>query len=108
MVDRWGKWIEEDFSSVYYPPFACGSGNLLSHSLAKWLSNNSPYLFHYQGEDVSLGIWLSAINPSLVDNNLWVCNEKCIPAMIVSAQNNITHMNMLWENRETCGNPCNC
>jgi len=108
LVDRWGKWREEEYPSVYYPPFACGSGNILSHNLAEWLSSNSQDLHHYQGEDVSFGIWLSPLNPSLADSSRWICDDSCHPEMIVSAQNDELKLQELWRNKELCGNPCGC
>lgn len=107
-VDRWGKWREEDYPSLYYPPFACGSGNVLSRNLVKWISFNSQNLHHYQGEDVSMGIWLSPLNPVLVDSSLWICDNSCHSKMIVSAQNNKSQLQELWKNKENCGNPCSC
>jgi len=65
-VERWGKWNELDYTGKYYPAFACGSGSLLSADLIAWLASNRDSLHPFQGEDVSLGIWLAAVNPQLV------------------------------------------
>lgn len=65
-VERWGKWNEVDYTGKYYPAFACGSGSLLSADLLTWLAANRDKLHPFQGEDVSLGIWLAAVNPQLI------------------------------------------
>jgi hypothetical protein len=48
-----------------YPAFACGSGNVVSQDLVQWIAANANALFAYQGEDVSMGIWLAALNPAM-------------------------------------------
>lgn len=59
---RTGKWAEDPkFDGDQYPPWAYGStGYVMSRPIADYLaSSSSPSsLYYYQGEDVSLGIWL--------------------------------------------------
>lgn len=62
-VDRFGKWAEYDYTSPAYPAFACGSGNVVSKDLSSWIAENVEHLKSYQGEDVSMGIWLAAVHP---------------------------------------------
>lgn len=59
-VSRQGKWAETDhYAADYYPYWAQGSaGHVLSRVAAVYIVDNSPSLHRYQGEDVSLGIWL--------------------------------------------------
>ncbi|XP_046288039.1 UDP-GalNAc:beta-1,3-N-acetylgalactosaminyltransferase 2 isoform X5 [Marmota monax] len=62
-VDRTGKWQELEYPSPAYPAFACGSGYVISRDIVNWLASNSGRLKTYQGEDVSMGIWMAAIGP---------------------------------------------
>ena len=62
-MNQFGKWSEPNYQAVVYPPFACGSAYMLTSDLIGWLSANAESLFRYQGEDVSMGIWLAAILP---------------------------------------------
>uniref|UniRef100_A0A9J8DJN8 Hexosyltransferase n=1 Tax=Cyprinus carpio carpio TaxID=630221 RepID=A0A9J8DJN8_CYPCA len=62
-VDRVGKWQELEYSSPVYPAFACGSGYVVSRDLVQWLASNAQHLKAYQGEDVSMGIWMAAVGP---------------------------------------------
>ncbi|XP_054155225.1 UDP-GalNAc:beta-1,3-N-acetylgalactosaminyltransferase 2-like [Oppia nitens] len=77
-LDYWGKWAENEYESPIYPTFACGSGYVLSSDLVKWISYNTHYLHRFQGEDVSMGIWLSAIKPIYKDDKRWFCNNSQI------------------------------
>ncbi|XP_016396687.1 UDP-GalNAc:beta-1,3-N-acetylgalactosaminyltransferase 2-like [Sinocyclocheilus rhinocerous] len=62
-VDRVGKWQELEYASPAYPAFACGSGYVVSRDLVQWLACNAQHLKAYQGEDVSMGIWMAAVGP---------------------------------------------
>ncbi|CAG2158634.1 unnamed protein product [Oppiella nova] len=75
-LDYWGKWAENDYESPLYPTFACGSGYVLSADLVQWIASNANYLHRFQGEDVSMGIWLSAIKPNYKDDKRWICNNS--------------------------------
>ncbi|XP_015750508.1 PREDICTED: UDP-GalNAc:beta-1,3-N-acetylgalactosaminyltransferase 2-like, partial [Acropora digitifera] len=75
-VERVGKWREPDYTASVYPSFACGAGNVLSADLIKWLALNADHLKSYQGEDVSMGIWLSAVAPIIV--NVRVVEVSCV------------------------------
>eukprot|EP00794_Sanderia_malayensis_P018780 gene18780-20671_t len=83
-LDRYGKWAENIYTSPVYPAFACGSGNLLSRKLIEWMAANSNDLFTYQGEDVSVGIWLSAIAPDILNDKRWKCIKSCDKDMLSS------------------------
>ncbi|XP_067949193.1 UDP-GalNAc:beta-1,3-N-acetylgalactosaminyltransferase 2-like isoform X2 [Watersipora subatra] len=61
-LDDFGKWAEHGFTGVTYPYFACGSGYIISAEVANWLRANKEHLHCFQGEDVSLGIWLSPLS----------------------------------------------
>ncbi|XP_064173310.1 UDP-GalNAc:beta-1,3-N-acetylgalactosaminyltransferase 2 isoform X2 [Anguilla rostrata] len=68
-VDRVGKWQELEYSSPAYPAFACGSGYVVSRDLVEWLAGNANRLKAYQGEDVSMGIWMAAVGPGKYQYN---------------------------------------
>jgi beta-1,3-N-acetylgalactosaminyltransferase 2 len=58
-VPRRGKWAELEYSKTNYPPFPQGSfGHVVSRRVAYYVATHMNALFDYQGEDVSLGIWL--------------------------------------------------
>lgn len=65
-VNYYGKWADDSYTSPVYPHFACGSGYILTRDLVEWLNLNSNHLHQYQGEDVSMGIWLSAVQPKII------------------------------------------
>lgn len=61
--DSKSKWAEvvEYPSGGLYPKFPIGSaGHVVSRPVAEYVSKYQDALFEYQGEDVSLGIWLAA------------------------------------------------
>ncbi|XP_053203459.1 UDP-GalNAc:beta-1,3-N-acetylgalactosaminyltransferase 2-like, partial [Panonychus citri] len=75
LINIYGKWSENDFPGSVYPSFACGSGYVISIDIAKWINSNKDYLHYYQGEDVSMGIWLSSILPTYFMDSDWACAE---------------------------------
>ena len=55
-----GDYFDE---SNKYPSFPVGSyGNIVSKKLSEYISENAGSLFEYQGEDVSLGIWMKYVD----------------------------------------------
>lgn len=48
---------------------------MLGHSLVRMLSDNRVHLHAFQGEDVSLGIWLSPFHPVLKSDARWLCSQ---------------------------------
>jgi len=65
-VQRTGKWAEFDFyTKKYYPYWPKGSaGHVLSRGSLNYLVENFESLTRYQGEDVSIGIWLDEADKS--------------------------------------------
>lgn len=56
-VPRKGKWAELDYKKNKYPPFPLGScGHAVSRDVGEYIFRSDQ--FEYQGEDVSVGIWL--------------------------------------------------
>lgn len=59
-VPRRGKWAEPHYRPSKYPKFPVGSvGHIVSRKVSNYIVENSDSLFNYQGEDVSIGIWLN-------------------------------------------------
>lgn len=59
-VPKSGKWAERDYIKKKYPPFPLGStGHLTSRALVSGIVSRMDELYEYQGEDVSMGIWIS-------------------------------------------------
>jgi len=58
-VPRSGKWAERTYKPSKYPNFPLGSvGHVVSRPVASYIADHLDKLFNYQGEDVSIGIWL--------------------------------------------------
>ncbi|XP_052007421.1 UDP-GalNAc:beta-1,3-N-acetylgalactosaminyltransferase 2 [Xyrauchen texanus] len=107
-VDRVGKWQELEYASPAYPAFACGSGYGVSRDLVKWLASNAEYLKAYQGEDVSMGIWMAAVGPRKYQDSGWLCEKECYVDMLSSPQHSAQELRSLWDRKRKCGNPCGC
>jgi galactosylxylosylprotein 3-beta-galactosyltransferase len=73
-VQSSGKWREDNYNSLTYPPFPCGAGYVLSDDLVSYIVDNNEDLFKFQGEDTSVGIWLAPLSPTY-RNDCWRCNE---------------------------------
>ena len=57
-----GSWKEKNWLLCdRYLPYALGGGYIISHDLVAFVATNSRYLQLYNSEDVSLGVWLAAI-----------------------------------------------
>ncbi|XP_065486906.1 UDP-GalNAc:beta-1,3-N-acetylgalactosaminyltransferase 2 isoform X3 [Caloenas nicobarica] len=107
-VDRTGKWQELEYPSPAYPAFACGSGYVISKDIVQWLASNSERLKTYQGEDVSMGIWMAAVGPKRYQDSLWLCEKTCESGMLSSPQYSPQELRELWRLKELCGDPCKC
>ena len=60
--NRQGKWAEHKYHQDIYPPWPLGSsGYALSRTTAQHMVDHSSTLVRYQGEDTSLGIWMSEL-----------------------------------------------
>ncbi|XP_028325385.1 UDP-GalNAc:beta-1,3-N-acetylgalactosaminyltransferase 2 [Gouania willdenowi] len=107
-VDRIGKWQELEYASPAYPAFACGSGYVVSHDVVQWLASNSEKLKAYQGEDVSMGIWMAAVGPQKYQDSGWLCEKECYVDMLSSPQHTAQELHTLWDRRRRCGDACEC
>ena len=73
-VLRRGKWAEFKYAPKRYPPFPVGScGYIISRDIAEYFAEYQNELHEYQGEDVSVGIWLSE---SLFRNEITFVNLR--------------------------------
>ncbi|XP_046849735.1 UDP-GalNAc:beta-1,3-N-acetylgalactosaminyltransferase 2-like isoform X2 [Xenia sp. Carnegie-2017] len=108
LIERQGKWAEPDYPGVAYPTFACGAGSIISSDIVHWLAKNEKSLKRYQGEDVSMGIWLSAIAPEIYKDERWSCFGDCQMEMFTLPEQDADSLLYLWENFMSCGNPCKC
>lgn len=107
-VDRIGKWQELEYASPAYPAFACGSGYVVSRDLVQWLASNAEKLKAYQGEDVSMGIWMAAVGPQKYQDSGWLCEKECYLDMLSSPQHTAEELHVLWDRKRACGDPCGC
>lgn len=107
-VDRIGKWQELEYPSPAYPAFACGSGYVASRDLVQWLASNAEKLKAYQGEDVSMGIWMAAVGPQKYQDAGWLCEKECYLDMLSSPQHSAEELHQLWDRKQACGDPCGC
>jgi len=96
LVNLFGKWEETEYISTTYPPFACGSGYILSNDIVQWIYMNRLHLKCYQGEDVSLGIWLSAIDINLVMDPRFQCSNNKKNNIFSSPDHNLTSLKYLY------------
>ncbi|XP_008547614.1 beta-1,3-galactosyltransferase 6 [Microplitis demolitor] len=61
-VKRHGAWKESEWNLCdYYLPYAVGGGYVLSYNLVKYIAMNADNLRLFNSEDVSVGLWLSAV-----------------------------------------------
>ncbi|KAK3092392.1 hypothetical protein FSP39_002253 [Pinctada imbricata] len=74
-VETYGKWMELDYTADVYPAFACGSGYIIPREISQWLSQNAHRLHSYQGEDVSMGIYMATILPTLIDVSIMIVED---------------------------------
>uniref|UniRef100_A0A3Q2Q8L7 Hexosyltransferase n=1 Tax=Fundulus heteroclitus TaxID=8078 RepID=A0A3Q2Q8L7_FUNHE len=107
-VDRIGKWQELEYASPAYPAFACGSGYVVSRDLVRWLAANAGQLKAYQGEDVSMGIWMAAVGPQKYQDAGWLCEKDCYLDMLSSPQHTAEELRVLWDRKSICRDPCGC
>lgn len=107
-VERLGKWAEKVYRSSEYPDFACGSGSIVSKDVSDWLAENAGVLFPYQGEDTSMGIWLSALGPKYEDDENFLCETGCGTDALVIPQLSVEEMQLYWTNKQQCNDICGC
>lgn len=107
-VEDAGKWKEAEYRAVVYPPFACGGGNVLSGDMVQWLARNRDDLHAYQGEDASMGIWLAAVAPTLIDDDRFHVTGGCRDDMLTAPDLDVATICRLHDSWLECRKPCGC
>jgi hypothetical protein len=93
LVHRTGKNAEVKYPYLYYPYWPQGScGHMVSRATAEYLASNSPNLHRYQGEDVSIGIWLDEANKDHDHQLLPDLQYIHIPKLVSSAKVKACHV----------------
>ena len=109
-VHRTGKWKEPNwFLCDTYLPYALGGGYILSSDVVEYLSKNSPYLQHYKGEDVSMGLWLSPLKLHRIHDVRFDTEYKsrgCSNSYLVTHKQNAGDMREKHSNLENIGQMC--
>jgi hypothetical protein len=79
-VPRSGKWADELYPHARYPYWPQGScGHVVSRPVAEFVSQ-AEGLVYYQGEDISIGIWLdeSDLQTTWVHSEYFSNDRKCL------------------------------
>ncbi|BFZ07340.1 hypothetical protein BsWGS_10378 [Bradybaena similaris] len=105
-VERHGKWREPTFSSSVYPKFACGSGYAVSNKIHSWFIQNRDLFHKFQGEDVSTGIWLSALDVAHIQDDRWYCGRTCHGDALSVPELTAGMVWWHWNNSKHCPSPC--
>lgn len=108
LVQKYGKWADFVYSADVYPAFACGSGNVVNRNVHEWIAKNTDYLHVYQGEDVSMGIWMTAISSARVEDGRWQCSNSCTRDALSQPELEPSQIKVHWENLLMCTDPCGC
>ena len=90
-----GKWAEySEYQSKFYPPFPNGAGYVVSSGVAQYIADYDG--FEYQGEDVSVGIWLneSASTVTWLHSDLFVTDGDCTNTSRIVIGHNISPLKM--------------
>ncbi len=91
-VHRSGKWAEHNYKHSMYPPFPVGSfGHCVTRPVAEYIVGHRGKLFNYQGEDVSVGIWLheSPVSVRWVHTGKFLNNGRCGSSDVVISGHNV-------------------
>lgn len=108
LVQKHGKWADFVYSADVYPAFACGSGNVVNRKVHEWIAKNADCLHVYQGEDVSMGIWMAALSPDRVEDARWQCSNSCTRDALSRPELPPSQIKAQWENLLLCSDPCVC
>lgn len=87
-VNRSGKWKEPTYPKNKFPPFPSGATHVIDRNLAKYVVNNIGTLVNYQGEDVSMGIWMdeAPFEPQLVETANFNTHHVCqVPGLLAAS-----------------------
>lgn len=95
-VQKFGKWRDDLYNSVIYPPLSLVVLAMYSlQILHDFIARNSDVLHCYQGEDISLGIWLAPLNPTL-QSDCWQCSQS-VPNACNQPELTLENMYHTWK-----------
>ena len=63
---------DTDHKVQEYMPFATGNMYVVSGELIEWLAKSPAPLRYYDGEDVSVGQWLSPLEMNMIDEERYI------------------------------------
>lgn len=107
-VERHGKWQELQYAAPVYPPFLCGGGYIINKLIVDYLVTNIRWLYPFQGEDTSLGIWLSGVHPVFPKNASckWSCASECEQTLCNRCQLSTDELILVWQKYKGKGTLC--
>ena len=83
---------------------------MLRHDLSDWVGVNAPLLKDYQGEDISMGIWLAARFPNIIRNDRFhskiSAGEDCDREVATAPEQSYKSLVSVYARRMACGNEC--
>jgi len=109
-VKRGGQWSESNwFLCDRYLPYALGGGYVISEDLVKFVAQNSNLLQLFRNEDVSLGVWLSALNINRIHDMRFDTEYQsrgCLNSHTITHKQSVDKLKILFENLQTFGKLC--
>lgn len=109
-VRRAGKWADHRyFLCDRYLPYAHGGGYVLSADLVDFVVRNKDLLQRYANEDVSVGVWLSALRIERRHDRRFdteFVSRGCSNAYLVTHKQSVDDMSDKWSRLQSNGNMC--
>ncbi|CAG2115651.1 unnamed protein product, partial [Medioppia subpectinata] len=104
-VKRTGQWSESNwFLCDRYLPYALGGGYVVSEDLVRFVAQNSNLLQLFRSEDVSLGVWLSALNINRIHDMRFDTEYQsrgCLNSHLIIHKQSVDKLKILYENLQT-------
>ncbi|KAK4295104.1 hypothetical protein Pmani_032318 [Petrolisthes manimaculis] len=96
-VPIYGKWADPAYPALVYPAFPAGAGYLMTGNLAYQVSTLHGRVTTTRGEDVSMGIWVTAVacDTRQVNVPCWLPHPTCIQSVLVP-QLSIRKIKEMW------------
>nr|XP_054768669.1 beta-1,3-galactosyltransferase 6-like [Lytechinus pictus]XP_054768670.1 beta-1,3-galactosyltransferase 6-like [Lytechinus pictus] len=109
-VHKAGKYAEADWVLCdRYLPYAKGGGYILSADLVHFVSLNAKYLKKYNGEDVSLGSWLAAVEVNRQHDTRFdteYLSRGCSNTYLITHKQTPDDMRQKWKHYQDTGHLC--